>query len=131
MEKDIALSRLWKSLIDVEDYFRNGINAELEEPHLFGGKIAAPITNVYLCFNAAKPFLAHETADLAESATHIAAKEFNDVLHLSRRAMVLTDRDEAKRIVQNKLDSSLELFRRSTILLKQIIADSIGGHESR
>ena len=125
MERDMALVRLWKSLIDVEDYFQTGIKTELDEPHLFGGKIAAPIANAYLRFHAAKPFLPREISAIAESAISTAAKESNDVRHLSRRTMALTDRDEAKRMVANKLDSSLELFRSSTLLLKQVIPDLI------
>jgi hypothetical protein len=125
MERDMALVRLWKSLIEIEDYFQTGIKAELDEPHLFGGKSAAPIANAYLCFHAAKPFLTREISAIAESAISTAGKEFNDVLHLSRRTMVVTGRDEAKRIVNNKLGSSLELFRSSTFLLKQLIPDLI------
>lgn len=131
MERDMALVRLWKSLIDVEDYFQTGIKTELDEPHLFGGKIAAPIADAYLCFHAAKPFLTREISAIAESAICTAAKEFNDVLHLSRRTMVLTDRDEAKQIVSNRLDSSLELFRSSTFLLKQVIPDLIKDKTNR
>ena len=136
MGSDMALSQLWKSLIEVEHCFQNEILAQLQESNSFFDSCATPIKSAYLSFKtaeqnahrsikAAEPFLSRETAALAECAVSTAAKEFNSLIHLSRRAMILPDRQKAKRVMVSKRRRSLELFRQSVFSLKQGLSESV------
>ena len=130
MERDEAISKLWQSLIEVEDYFQNGIMAQLQESSAFGGENAIPIKNAHLTLKTTGPFLPNEIFPIAEAAIETAADEFNKFLDSLRKAITQLDTEEAKRFAHKQLADSLDKFRSSLLPLRRVIPKSVADRKT-
>jgi hypothetical protein len=124
-EKNEAISSLWKALIEVEDYFQNGIMSQLQETNSFSGENAVPIRNAYLVLKKCEPFLPDDIYSIAEASITIATDEFNKFLDELRMAINKSNREEAKHFAHRQLSSSLDKFRNSLLPLKNAIPQSV------
>jgi hypothetical protein len=122
MKADIAIQKVWQSLVEVEDYFQHGIARQLQNASSFGAEQALPIRHAYITHKECEPFLPSNVSKLAESCIRIAEGEFNDFLAVLQH--VVGDENEMERLrrVNAHLEGAEGRYREHLLQLKATIS---------
>ena len=130
MNKDQAVSKLWGSLIEVEDYFQRGIITQFQQSKSFGGDDALPIKKAHLVLKESEPFIPRDIFNIAESCVELAANEFNVFLNVLRKA--LEEPNETKKIqtVSIALEKSFKAYQDSLVPLRKAIPSLVHDQNS-
>ena len=123
-EKD-AISKLWVALVEIEEYFQNGVIKQFQSKSSFSGEDAIIIKNAYSLLKQAEPFISNNIYKEAETTIVSSAEYFNELLDALRRALMEQDETRKIEIVSKTLNKILQKYRKNMEKVKKIIPSSI------
>jgi len=131
MKNSEAIAKTWKSLVDVERYFKDGIPQQLATAVTFSGEDAEPIKNAQITVKQCGPFLPSELKILAEEIVLTSFDQFNQFLDALKRITDSDDAIERQKATKNaniKLQSCLETYRAKLSEFNEVIPQDIGNN---
>jgi len=136
MNSTDAFDKLWKSLIDVEEYLRSGIRRQLQSADSFGGEDMKPVLEAYQTFRHVYPDLTPELREDAEDLFDRLEDNLNEFLDSLGQATAIPKSDSQSRRAAKKdairiLDNAFQQHRQLTNNLAQKKTSNIVSQKSK
>jgi len=97
MNQKEAFEKIQSSLFKIDDYFNNGIHAQLQKVTKFGAEDMQPIHDGFTCFNRNKAFLELKLRNQCETLFNNLESEINEFLNALRDVAETPLSETAKR----------------------------------